>query len=935
MIRDLTRTPQAGNNETFWYQHTILFCPIPAESSNSIEPDKELDMNNDVFGCRKSVTVKNGSANIYHLSSLKLSNATPIEKLPFSIKILLEQALRNLDNFQVNEKDIKALANWNPDKSSDQEIPFKPTRVLLQDFTGVPSLVDLASLRSAMQKLGGDPSVINPRVPVDLIIDHSIQVDEYGALTALETNMRREFERNKERYEFLKWGQQAFENLRVFPPGVGIVHQVNLENLASVVQFRDGLIFSDTVVGTDSHTPMVNSLGVMGWGVGGIEAESVMLGQPIYMKIPDVVGFKLTGKLPPGTLATDLVLRVVEILRGVGVVEKFIEFFGDGLSELSLADRSTIANMAPEYGATMGFFPTDHLTLQYLRSTGRPDDLIERVEVYSKEQGIYRTDGMTAPGFSQIVELDLSTVEPSIAGPKRPQDRISLSDVKKKWQEILKTPITGRGFELNETEIGQESKIKTSPQRTLGHGSIVLAAITSCTNTSNPSVMLAAGLLAKKAVEKGLQIKPWIKTSLAPGSRVVTDYLANAGLDTYLEKLGFYTVGYGCTSCIGNSGPLAKEVTDAINENNLVVASVLSGNRNFEGRVNPHTKANFLASPPLIVAYAIAGTIQTNLLIDPLGTDSNGKEVMLEDIWPTAAEIKALEADITPEMYRKRYDDLDSLSPRWSAIESAGDAVYNWDETSTYIKNPPFFSNLSQDVQAIQPIEGARVLVKVGDSVTTDHISPAGAIADVSPAGDYLRAHKVGLEDFNSYGSRRGNDQIMVRGTFANIRLRNLLVPGVEGGETIHLPTDQQMSIYAAAELYKKDNTPLIVLAGKEYGTGSSRDWAAKGTTLLGIKAVIAASYERIHRSNLLGMGVLPLQFKNGASPESLGLTGKETYSILGLTEDMKPMQELILKADDQEIPVISRLDTPVEIEYYKNGGILHTVLRKFLKGGS
>jgi len=892
-------------------------------------------MNNDIFSCRKSVTLKAGSVDIYHLSSLNLPNSDRIEKLPFSIKILLEQALRNLDNFQVNEKDIKALANWQPDETSDQEIPFKPTRVLLQDFTGVPSLVDLAALRSAMQKLGGDPSVINPRVPVDLIIDHSIQVDAYGALTALETNMQREFERNKERYEFLKWGQQAFENLRVFPPGVGIVHQVNLENLASVVQSRDGLIFSDTVVGTDSHTPMVNSLGVLGWGVGGIEAESVMLGQPIYMKIPDVVGFKLTGKLRPGTLATDLVLRVVEILRGVGVVEKFVEFFGDGLSELSLADRSTIANMAPEYGATMGFFPTDHLTLQYLRSTGRPDDLIERVEVYSKEQGIYRTDGMTAPGFSQIVELDLATVEPSIAGPKRPQDRISISDVKEKWQEILKAPIAERGFALNNDEIQQKSKIEPSPQRTLSHGSIVLAAITSCTNTSNPSVMIAAGLLAKKAVEKGLQIKPWIKTSLAPGSRVVTDYLVKTGLDTYLEKLGFYTVGYGCTSCIGNSGPLAPEVTNAIDEHNLVVASVLSGNRNFEGRVNPHTKANFLASPPLVVAYAIAGTIETDLITEPLGKDTNGKDVMLKDIWPTTDEIKTLEAEITPEMYQKRYQDLDSLSPRWSAIESADDAVYNWNEASTYIKNPPFFTNLSQEIPAIQPIKDARVLVKVGDSVTTDHISPAGAIADDSPAGNYLREHQVNLADFNSYGSRRGNDQIMVRGTFANIRLRNQLVPDVEGGFTVHLPTDQQMSIYEAAELYRKDNTPLIVLAGKEYGTGSSRDWAAKGTILLGIKAVVAASYERIHRSNLLGMGVLPLQFKNGASPESLGLTGKETYSIQGLSDDLKPMQELILKADNQEIPIISRLDTPVEIEYFKNGGILHTVLRKFLKGES
>jgi aconitate hydratase 1 len=886
-------------------------------------------MDRDVFGCQAELPLKQGAGRFYSLD--KLDVGSNIERLPFSIKILLEQALRNLDGFQVVEEDIRTLAAWAPDGDFEKEIPFKPARVLLQDFTGVPSLVDLAALRSAMKELNGDPSVINPRVPVDLIIDHSIQVDAFGSSKALQFNMKREFERNKERYEFLKWGRSAFKNLRVFPPGAGIVHQVNLEYLASVVQLRDGFCFSDSVVGTDSHTPMVNGLGVMGWGVGGIEAESVMLGQPIYMRVPRVVGMKLLGALPVGTTATDLVLRIVEMLRAHGVVEKFVEFYGDGLSALSLADRATIANMAPEYGATMGFFPTDHITLAYMKNTGRPDDVVERTEVYCKSQGLFRTDGMEAPLFSETLELDLSTVVPSIAGPKRPQDRIALSSVKKEWQTLLKTPVAERGFELDDDRLSDAVTISGESTYELTHGSIVLAAITSCTNTSNPSVMLAAGVLARKATEKGLKTKPWVKTSLAPGSRVVTDYLSMAGVDKYLEALGFYNVGYGCTSCIGNSGPLAPEIEAAIHEKNLTVASVLSGNRNFEGRVNPHTKGNFLASPPLVVAYAIAGTMNIDFGSDPLGQDADGKPVMLKDIWPTAEEVLEAESVITPEMYRSRYEDIENVSPMWNDIVGKGEDVYEWDETSTYIRNPPFFKGMSSERPPAVEVAEARVLVKVADSVTTDHISPAGAISGDSPAADYLKEKGVERVDFNSYGSRRGNDQIMVRGTFANIRLRNQLVPGVEGGYTVYLPTGKEMSVFEAADLYQKAGTPLIVLAGKEYGTGSSRDWAAKGTYLLGIKAVIASSYERIHRSNLLGMGVLPLQFMDGATPDSLGLTGKETFSIKGLTDDLKPQQNLTLVADGREIPITSRLDTAVEIDYYKNGGILHTVLRNFL----
>nr|WP_319396374.1 aconitate hydratase AcnA [uncultured Desulfobacter sp.] len=892
-------------------------------------------MDQDKFGSKDQLKLSSATAQFYRLETLEKQGIGNISSLPFSIKILLEQTLRNLDYFQVNEEDIVALANWEPKQKSDKEIPFKPARVILQDLTGVPALVDLAALRTSMSQLGGNPAVINPKIPVDLIIDHSIQVDSFGQSNSLQLNMEKEFERNRERYEFLKWGQKNFQNMRIFPPGVGIVHQVNLESLANVVQMRDNVCFSDTVVGTDSHTPMVNGLGVLGWGVGGIEAESVMLGQPIYMQIPQVVGFKLTGKMGPGTTATDLVFRIVQILREVGVVEKFVEFYGDGLSGLSLADRATISNMAPEYGATMGFFPTDDETLAYLKETGRTPEIIERVEIYCKEQGLFRTDGMTAPQFSEEIELDLSTIEPSLAGPKRPMDRIGLSSMKSTWEKTLTAPVGPQGYELKENELSAQAEITPSDSEepfTLAHGSVVLAAITSCTNTSNPSVMIAAGLLAQKAVEKGLKTKPWVKTSLAPGSRVVTDYLEKSKLDKFLEQLGFFTVGYGCTSCIGNSGPLSEPITKAITDNDLVVASVLSGNRNFEGRVNPHTKANYLASPPLVVAYAIAGTVNTNLAENPLGTDKDGNPVYLKDIWPDTNEIADVISMITPDMYLQRYSNFETLSPLWNEIPTKGDEVYEWDESSTYIRNPPFFVNMSKELKPDSDIVDATVLVKVGDSVTTDHISPAGAIAQKTPAAQYLLDHNIALADFNSYGSRRGNDQVMVRGTFANIRLRNQLAPGTEGGITTYLPTGEQMSIFDAAQKYKEAETPLIVLAGKEYGTGSSRDWAAKGTYLLGVKAVIATSYERIHRSNLLGMGVLPLQFKDGSSHESLNLTGKESYSILGLSDGIKPGMELTLKADDQEIPVLLRLDTPVEIEYYRNGGILHTVLRNFMK---
>ncbi len=889
-------------------------------------------MSDNQFGCRVDFESGEGKSALYSLEKLQKDGIGPVDSLPFSIRILLEQALRNVDDFQVRPEDVTALANWNANKKSPKEIPFKPTRVILQDFTGVPAVVDLASLRSAMVAMNGDPSVINPRVPVDLVIDHSIQVDFFGSSGALNKNMEIEFRRNRERYEFLKWGKQAFENFNVYPPGVGIVHQVNLETAASVVQSRDGVCFPDTVVGTDSHTTMINGLGVMGWGVGGIEAESVMLGQPIYMLIPEVIGFRLQGNLQEGATATDLVLRVVEMLRQKGVVEKFVEFFGSGLNNLTLADRATLANMAPEYGATMGFVPVDDETLNYLRGTGRPEALVQRIERYSKAQGLFRRNDTPDPIFTDTLELDLSTVEPALAGPKRPQDRVNLSQMQPKWQKTLRASTKERGFELSGDELESSVPVKGIESGELKHGSVVIAAITSCTNTSNPSVMLAAGLLAKKAVEKGLKRQPWVKTSLGPGSRVVTDYLQATGLNEALDVLGFHTVGYGCTTCIGNSGPLPENVVSAINEGDLVVTSVLSGNRNFEGRISSHIKANYLASPPLVVAYAIAGTVNQDLNNDPLGNDKDGKPVFLKDIWPTKAEIAEVENMISSEMYEKEYKDVGESSPMWNAVESRTGEVYEWGDSSTYIQNPPFFQNMGLDTKTLEDITGARVLVKLGDSITTDHISPAGSFSEETPAGAFLLASGTDKVDFNSYGSRRGNDRVMTRGTFGNVRLRNELAPGTEGGFTKLMPDGEVTTIYDASLKYKESATPLVVLAGAEYGTGSSRDWAAKGTLLLGVKAVAATSFERIHRSNLVGMGVLPLQFKDGETHKSLCLSGDEEYAVLGLSDNLKPGQDLILKAGDRKITVTCRLDTQVEIEYYKNGGILHTVLRNFMR---
>ena len=889
-------------------------------------------MSDNQFGCRVDFESGEGKSALYSLEKLQKDGIGPVDSLPFSIRILLEQALRNVDDFQVRPEDVTALANWNANKKSSKEIPFKPTRVILQDFTGVPAVVDLASLRSAMVAMNGDPSVINPRVPVDLVIDHSIQVDFFGSSGALNKNMEIEFRRNRERYEFLKWGKQAFDNFNVYPPGVGIVHQVNLETAASVVQSRDGVCFPDTVVGTDSHTTMINGLGVMGWGVGGIEAESVMLGQPIYMLIPEVIGFRLQGKLQEGATATDLVLRVVEMLRQKGVVEKFVEFFGSGLNNLTLADRATLANMAPEYGATMGFVPVDDETLNYLRGTGRPEALVQRIERYSKAQGLFRRNDTPDPIFTDTLELDLSTVEPALAGPKRPQDRVNLSQMQPKWQKTLQASTKERGFELSGDELESTVPVKGIESGELKHGSVVIAAITSCTNTSNPSVMLAAGLLAKKAIEKGLKRQPWVKTSLGPGSRVVTDYLQATGLNEALDVLGFHTVGYGCTTCIGNSGPLPENVVSAINEGDLVVTSVLSGNRNFEGRISSHIKANYLASPPLVVAYAIAGTVNQDLNNDPLGNDKDGKPVFLKDIWPTKAEIAEVENMISSEMYEKEYKDVGESSPMWNAVESRTGEVYEWGDSSTYIQNPPFFQNMGLDTKTLEDITGARVLVKLGDSITTDHISPAGSFSEETPAGAFLLASGTDKVDFNSYGSRRGNDRVMTRGTFGNVRLRNELAPGTEGGFTKLMPDGEVTTIYDASLKYKESATPLVVLAGAEYGTGSSRDWAAKGTLLLGVKAVAATSFERIHRSNLVGMGVLPLQFKDGETHKSLCLSGDEEYAVLGLSDNLKPGQDLILKAGDRKITVTCRLDTQVEIEYYKNGGILHTVLRNFMR---
>ncbi len=897
----------------------------------------------DVFGARATLAASHGPATIYRLDSLEKSGHGGVQRLPFSIKVLLEALLRNCDGTLVTEEDVTSLARWNAKSPAAREVPFKPARVILQDFTGVPAVVDLAAMRSAMKRLGGDATKINPLVPVDLVIDHSVQVDFFGDSSALERNAEVEFQRNRERYEFLRWGQRAFQNFRVVPPATGIVHQVNLEFLAKVVleQTTNGetVLLPDTLVGTDSHTTMINGLGVLGWGVGGIEAEAAMLGQPYYFMTPKVVGFRLKGKLKEGVTATDLVLVVTQILRKKGVVDQFVEFFGGGLSEISLADRATVANMSPEYGATMGFFPIDAETLRYLRQTGRTVEEIDRVERYAKEQGIFRTDQTPDPEFTDVLELDLSTVEPSLAGPKRPQDRVPLSQMKQTFERALAAPVKERGFGLAGDDLHRSAAVKSNgSSATIGHGAVVIAAITSCTNTSNPSVMLGAGLVAKKALEKGLQVPPYVKTSLAPGSKVVTEYLRAAGLLEPLAGLHFDLVGYGCTTCIGNSGPLPAAVASAVTEGQLVAAAVLSGNRNFEGRVHPQVRANYLASPPLVVAYALAGTVDIDLASEPLGKGRDGNPVYLRDIWPSQAEVsQAMERSVRPEMFRSSYQNAWDGNATWNAIPVAGGALYEWQDASTYIQEPPFFIGLTHAPGAIGEIHGARVLALLGDSVTTDHISPAGDIPKDGPAGRFLQEHGVTKQDFNSFGSRRGNDRVMVRGTFANIRLKNLLLPGTEGGTTVHFPDGERMSIYDAAMRYRQEGVPLVVLAGREYGSGSSRDWAAKGTLLLGVRAVLAETYERIHRSNLVGMGVLPLQFREGENAASLGLTGQEVFDITGLSDAIRPRAEVTVTATDADgtkksFTAIARLDSAVEVNYYRNGGILPTVLRSLLK---
>ena len=897
------------------------------------------------LGTRTTLETDEGTAHLYSLDVLEKAGLGNISTLPVSIKILLESVVRNCDGTIITEDDIKAVAGWNASDPGTDEVPFSPARVILQDFTGVPAVVDLAAMRSTMERLGGDPARINPAVPVDLVIDHSVQVDVFGTPLALAKNAEIEFNRNRERYEFLRWGKQAFDGFRVVPPATGIVHQVNLEYLAKVVIHREidgeAFLLPDTLVGTDSHTTMINGLGVLGWGVGGIEAEAGMLGQPSYLIMPEVVGFKLHGELREGVTATDLVLTVTEILRNQGVVEKFVEFYGPGLSNMSLPDRATVANMAPEYGATMGFFPVDRETLRYLERTGRTEKEIARVEAYTKKQGLFRSDDTPDPQFTETLELDLGAIEPSLAGPKRPQDRIALSGMKDAFRSALTTTPGARGFGLSADELSHTATVAFNGTReNVGHGAVVIAAITSCTNTSNPSVMLAAGLVAKKATERGLKVPPYVKTSLAPGSKVVTEYLREVGLLSPLADLGFHLVGYGCTTCIGNSGPLPEAVGKAVVDGGLVAASVISGNRNFEGRIHPLVRANYLASPPLVVAYALAGTVDLDLTTEPLGKDVEGQSVYLKDIWPSQEEVGGLlDKAIHPDMFHKMYGNVWDGNVEWNNIPVAGGKLYPWSEASTYIQEPPFFSDLTPELPKLADVKGAHVLALLGDSVTTDHISPAGDIPNDSPAGLYLREHGLEKKDFNSYGSRRGNDRVMLRGTFANIRIKNQLVPGVEGGYTIHMPSGEQMFIYDAAMRYQESGTPLVVLAGKEYGTGSSRDWAAKGTLLMGVKAVIAESYERIHRANLVGMGVLPLQFQKGEGASALGITGTETFDIFlfaGLSGELEPRQQVSVTATRPdgttfEFTAIARLDSNVDVLYYKNGGILHTVLRSLL----
>ena len=862
-----------------------------------------------------------------------------LNRLPFSIRILLESVLRNCDGFAFTEEDVRALAEWKTSEAERKETPYKPARVVLQDFTGVPSIVDLAGMRDAMKTLGGDPTLINPMVRCDLVIDHSVQVDYFGQKQALQLNEKMEFQRNKERYEFLKWGKSAFQNLRVVPPSMGIVHQVNLEYLSEgvYVDKARGFICPDSCVGTDSHTPMVNGMGVLAWGVGGIEAEAVMLDQPIFMLVPDVVGIKLSGVLPEGATATDMVLRVTELCREIGVVGKFVEFFGDGLRQMSVADRATIGNMAPEQGSTVSLFPVDEVTLAYMRLTGRSEAMVDATERYLREQGLFRDESTPDPEFTEVYELDLASIEPAVAGPKRPHDRVPLGDLGPTYHEMLTAPVGPKGLGLANKELERTADIDwlDGEKERINHGAVVIAAITSCTNTSNPSVMLGAGLVAKKAVELGLKVPRYVKTSLAPGSRVVTEYLEKSGLNTYLDQLGFQTVGYGCTTCIGNSGPLLEPVAAAIKEHELVVSSVLSGNRNFEGRVHPLTRTNYLASPPLVVAFALLGSTAVDITTAPLGKRKDGKEVFLKDVWPSTDEIReAVASFVKPEMFQQRYAEVFEGSEAWKNIEESTSELYPWDAKSTYIKRPPFFDDIVLSGAKVPSIEGARVLGLFGDSVTTDHISPAGSIAKESPAARYLREHGVDENSFNSYGSRRGNHEVMERGTFGNIRIKNRLTPGIEGNSTVHLPSSERMSFFDAAARYTKEGTPLIIIAGKEYGTGSSRDWAAKGPYLQNIKAVIADSYERIHRSNLIGMGIIPLQFLPGESSETYKIDGTEEYSIR-LEDDLKPASEVEVQAkrvDGSEFTFMtrSRIDTPVEVEYYRDGGILRTVLRKF-----
>ena len=929
-----------------------------------------------LFNSLQKFDLGNGKqGNFYSLPALEKAGVGAISKLPVSIRLVLESVLRNCDGKKVSEANIKELANWKPTETRTAEIPFVVARIVLQDFTGVPLLVDLAAMRSAVAKLGKNPKIIEPLVPVDLVVDHSVQVDFAGAADSMQRNLDLEFTRNRERYQFLKWGMQAFDTFKVVPPGIGIVHQVNLEYLAKGVLNADGIFYPDTLVGTDSHTTMINGIGIVGWGVGGIEAEAGMLGQPVYFLTPDVVGVHLTGALREGVTATDLALTVTQMLRKAKVVGKFVEFFGPGATALPVVDRATIANMAPEYGATMGFFPIDAECVNYLRATGRSDEAVKTYENYYKAQGLWGIPKKGDIQYSQELELDLNSVVPSVAGPKRPQDKIELPNMKRDFISAFSKPVTESGFGMKVEELSRTVHVSASGEIHSGggdqengnvhrseremlnehptpdsihgnapqlkgdvrNGSVLIAAITSCTNTSNPSVMLAAGLLAKKAVERGLTVNSTVKSSLAPGSRVVTDYLNKTGLAPYLDKLGFQTVGYGCTTCIGNSGPLHPAIEDAIVKNNLVAASVLSGNRNFEARVHQNIKANFLMSPPLVVAFALAGRVDIDMNHDPIGKDKSGADVFLKDLWPTLREVRDLmQAALQPEVFRKLYKDFAGQNPKWNEIPSSTGNVYEWDRKSTYIQEPPFFTSFSLQPGSIAEIKNARALAIFGDSVTTDHISPAGSIKKTSPAGKYLIENGVTAEDFNSYGSRRGNDRVMTRGTFANVRIKNLMVPGVEGGVTKFQPDGEQLSIYDAAIKYQAAKIPLVILAGQEYGTGSSRDWAAKGTNLLGVKAVVAQSFERIHRSNLVGMGVLPLQFKEGTTAQTLKLDGTETYDIVGLDANIKPQQDLTLKITRKDgkienVSVRCRIDTPIEIDYYQHGGILPFVLRQLV----